>query len=304
MNPSAPHRRDDDADGIPRRAKCRLSTGESFEGPVDRIGPTGVFLCTDRPGLQYSDGICVTLFDGQGPVMTFTGHVATWVRGRGIRVEVDPDVEPAILEQLGEWAAEEISLREPTSTPDLIMSQPPALTRPDAPMLVTTEAVFEAPHAAPLAPAVPLPGKSPPAPKRTLPPNLHRAASEALKGTRVLVVDDDPLILRMLSRGLRRFGCEVEVSDSPPDALELLKRSGPDVVLLDWVLPIIPGAEMLERMRESTPAPIAVVSGALWWDHAAEQIRALGASTVMEKPIDFESLVEWIRLVHGEQASS
>ena len=284
-------------DGIPRRAQCLLSSGESFEGLVERVGPTGVFICTDRPGLQYSDGIRVTLFDDHGPVSSFTGQVVTWVRGRGIRVEADPDVESSILDQLAEWASEQQHGREPASTPDLVMAAPGPWSAPGA----SREPVFEVPNRPSSAPAIPLPGS----PSRIAsPPNLHRAASQALKGTRVLVIDDDPLVLRMLSRGLARFGCEVEVCDDPPRALELLRRSDHDVVLLDWVLPVIPGAEMLEKLRRCSAVPIAVVSGSLWWDRAADQIRALGASTVLEKPIDFELLVDWIRRVHGAHASS
>lgn len=282
-------------DAPPRRAQCHVAPGESFEALVERFGVTGVFLCTDRPGLQYSEGIRVTLFDDHGPVTSFTGQVVTWVRGRGIRVEVDPDAEPRVLEQLAEWASDQLLDAGPTSTPDLVM----AADLPWSPPEGRPEAVFEAGGPTD-AGAVPLPGGAR-RPSTATPPNLHRAACKALEGTRVLAIDDDPLILRMLSRGLKRFGCEVEVSDSPPRALELLRDTDPDVVLLDWVLPMIPGAEMLERMRRATRAPIAVVSGSLWWDHASEQIRSLGASTVLEKPIDFEQLIEWIRLVQGAQ---
>jgi CheY-like chemotaxis protein len=284
-------------DGVPRRAQCLLSSGESFEGLVERVGPTGVFICTARPGLQYSDGVRVTLFDDHGPVSSFTGRVVTWVRGRGIRVEADPDVESSILDQLAEWASERQFDCEPASTPDLVMAAPAQWSPPGA----RGAPLFEAPNRPSSSPAIPLPGAPP---RIATPPNLHRAASQALKGTRVLVIDDDPLVLRMLSRGLTRFGCEVEVCGDPPRALDLLRGSRHDVVLLDWVLPVIPGAEMLEKLRRCSPVPIAVVSGSLWWDRAADQIRSLGASTVLEKPIDFERLVEWIRLVQGAHASS
>jgi len=290
-------------DAIPRRARCHPSVGEPFDALVERVGPTGVFLCTDYPELQYSEGIRVTLFDDHGPVTTFTGQVVTWVRGRGIRVELDADATEDIVAQLAEWASEERHAKEPASTPDLVMSAPPGAWSDAAP---PGEPVFEASPPSTHTPAVPLPGVAaePSRASQRTPPNLHRAASQALRGTRVLVVDDDPLVLRMVSRGLSRFGCDVCVSDSPPRALELLEEAQPHVVLLDWVLPTIPGAEMLERIRKGSAVPIAVVSGALWWDHAVEQIRALGASAVMEKPIDFELLVDWIRQAQGAHASS
>jgi len=304
----------DAADAIPRRAQCLLSTGESFEGVVERVGPTGLFIRTDRPGLQYSEGIRVTLFDDHGPVSSFTGQVVTWVRGRGIRVEADHDVEPHTLEQLAEWASEQQFGLDPASTPDLVMAAPPSL--PPAPGRVPAPAPGSRADAPVSNPDVPvsqpnLPAGRPGSPsipehraRSVTAPNLHRAASEALKGTRVLIIDDDPLVLRMLSRGLRRFGCEVQGCDNPPEALEMLQQADHDVVLLDWVLPVIPGAEMLEKLRRFSPVPIAVVSGALWWERAADQIRAMGASAVLEKPVDFEQLVAWIQRVHGEQPSS
>ena len=101
---------------VPRRASCRLSGGERFEAEVLRIGTTSVFLSSDREDLRYSDGVQVTLLDRHGPVLTFSGHVSTWVRRRGARIEAAGNTDIQVLDQLGEWATEEL---QSTSTRDL-----------------------------------------------------------------------------------------------------------------------------------------------------------------------------------------
>ncbi len=112
----------------------------------------------------------------------------------------------------------------------------------------------------------------------------------------MLVIDDDPGIVRLLERSLKKFGCTVIGTDDPPTGLQLAADQEADVVVMDWVLPAIPGARMLEQLRRvRADTPIAVISGALWWDEAERQIRDMGATTVLEKPIDFEKLIDFLR---------
>lgn len=226
-----------------------------------RPGTLGLFVATDRE-LPHGEPLQVSVLDDHGPILSFAGHVATWVRGRGVRVEVDPGTPADVLDQLSELAERELTRVSPST--DLELRRSGTRVSPE-----------------------PIPGAQP-------------AARTALAGTRVLVIDDDPGIVRMLRRGLSRFGCEVVGTQDPPHGLELFDVSGSDVVLLDWMLPQIPGAKVLEHIRASHQTiPVAVISGALWWNQAVEHIRAQGATEVMEKPIDFERLVYWIQRVSG-----
>jgi CheY-like chemotaxis protein len=289
-----------------------LPSGHRLEAPVLRIGTSSVFLGSDNEALRYSDGVQVTLLDRHGPVLTFPGQVASWIRKRGARIEVEPGTDLSVLEQLGEWAEEQLNAehhpdlprtgeaspltvlpprRISAPTPSSLLASPPALhaTPPPVPPLdapVLPE-VWPGPRAvAPL-------GSNGGADVEGLP-----SARSALAGTRVLVIEDDVGILRLMERALKKFGCTVVGTDDPPRGLDLHAQGASDVVLMDWVLPSIPGATMLERLKRTrTTTPVAVISGALWWDDAIAQIRALGASEVMEKPIDFERLVGWLQSV-------
>ncbi|MEM6369100.1 MAG: response regulator [Myxococcota bacterium] len=329
----------------PKKALCLLSNGARFEAPILRIGTTSVFLKTDREDLRFTDGLQVTLLDRHGPVLTFHGQVATWVRRSGARIECGPDTDDVVFEQLGEWSSDlpshdaaiprtgEVPVLEEAGRPS---SLSPARLRA-SPRL--RELMEDAQKATPSAPRTwgavdvslppvqsgtqdPLPrvesSSSSSSPDDSAPkevpgrastnskPRLdarvlgHPAASTALAGTRVLVIDDDPGIVRLLERCLKKFGCIVVGTDDPPTGLKMAADREADVVVMDWVLPAIPGARMLQQLREVLPdTPIAVISGALWWDEAERQIRDMGATTVLEKPIDFEKLVDFLRQVRS-----
>jgi len=309
----------------PKKALCLLSDGTRFEAPVLRVGTTSVFLQTDRDDLRFSEGLQVTLLDRHGPILTFHGQVTTWVRRNGARIECDADTDGIVFEQLGEWCSDETgqaadAIPRTGEVPPLEPGRPstpsPARLRasPHLRDLLGRQRPPSAPDCwgeeVPLSPVAsatnePVP-KAPKTPRARTPskPRLdvrvlgHPAASTALAGTRVLVIDDDPGIVRLLERSLKKFGCTVVGTDDPPTGLQLAANQEADVVVMDWVLPAIPGARMLEQLRQVRgDTPIAVISGALWWDEAEQQIRNMGATTVLEKPIDFEKLVDFLREV-------
>ncbi|MBN9099015.1 MAG: response regulator [Pseudonocardia sp.] len=112
--------------------------------------------------------------------------------------------------------------------------------------------------------------------------------SDRLHG-HVLVVDDDPVNRLLLRRALEREGLTVEVAVDGGEALVALARgAGFDIVLLDIVMPVLDGFEVLARMR-ADPAtaalPVVVISGS---DSSADVVRAigLGADDVLPKPFD------------------
>jgi len=78
--------------------------------------------------------------------------------------------------------------------------------------------------------------------------------------TRVLVVDDEPQILRGLGTNLRARGYEVDTAPDGEQALELAARRRPDVVLLDLGLPGIDGVEVIRGLRAWISMPIVVLS--------------------------------------------
>jgi CheY-like chemotaxis protein len=130
------------------------------------------------------------------------------------------------------------------------------------------------------------------------------APKKQLEGLRVLVVDDDPLVLASLKRILLHLGCTVEATQDPPTALEILYKKQVDAVILDWMLPTIPGEAMLAEITSSyREIEVAIVSGALWWDGAEDYLRNRGAKKVIHKPVPIDSITSWLQEVSAARAS-
>jgi two-component system response regulator AtoC len=111
----------------------------------------------------------------------------------------------------------------------------------------------------------------------------------------VLVVDDEELTLRTISRGLRAEGYEVLTAGSGEDALRIFTQEDPDLVLLDIVLPGIDGVEVLRRMKAANPASIVLMMSAYHMvDRAVEAMKA-GAYDYLIKPFHLEDLMSTLR---------
>jgi two-component system KDP operon response regulator KdpE len=113
---------------------------------------------------------------------------------------------------------------------------------------------------------------------------------------RVLVVDDEPQIVRALSINLRARKYEVTAASSGAEALILAARHPPDVVLLDLGLPDMDGADVIEGLRGWTSAPIIVLSGRTG---GADKVTALdaGADDYVTKPFGMDELMARMRAV-------
>jgi two-component system response regulator AtoC len=107
----------------------------------------------------------------------------------------------------------------------------------------------------------------------------------------VLVVDDEELTLRTVSRGLRVEGFEVFTAASGEDALRAFADEKPDLTLLDIVLPGIDGVEVLRRMKQANPAAIILMMSAYHMvDRAVEAMKA-GAYDYLIKPFHLADLI-------------
>src|SRR5271157_587297 len=107
----------------------------------------------------------------------------------------------------------------------------------------------------------------------------------------VLVVDDEELTLRTISRGLRAEGYEVFTASSGEDALRIFEEQSPELILLDIVLPGIDGVEVLRRMKSANPAAIVLMMSAYHMvDRAVESMKA-GAFDYLVKPFHLADLM-------------
>src|SRR6266498_3759832 len=116
------------------------------------------------------------------------------------------------------------------------------------------------------------------------------------KGKRILVVDDEPPIQRILRRNLTMGGYEVLVADDGKQAVEMVQLHQPDLVLLDLYLPgELNGLEVCKKVRElSTQLPIIVLSAVT---EEKQKVRALdlGADDYLTKPFGNDELQARVR---------
>jgi len=112
--------------------------------------------------------------------------------------------------------------------------------------------------------------------------------------TRVLVVDDEPQILRALRINLRVRNYEVDTAATGAEALEVAGRHPPDLIILDLGLPDLSGLEVIEGLRGWTSAPIVVLSGRA---DSADKVEALdvGADDYVTKPFSMDELLARMR---------
>ncbi len=107
---------------------------------------------------------------------------------------------------------------------------------------------------------------------------------------RILIVDDEPRIGEFLDEFLTDQGYEVFFADNGVDALVLLKRARPHIVLLDVKMSGMNGLEVLQRIKEIDPSTGVIMVTALQEEETGRQALRLGAVDFISKPIDFEYL--------------
>jgi two-component system, OmpR family, KDP operon response regulator KdpE len=113
-------------------------------------------------------------------------------------------------------------------------------------------------------------------------------------GGRVLIVEDEPALLRALQINLRARGYEVTTSSAGQEALVEAARRPPDAVLLDLGLPDLDGTEVIRQLRAWSEVPVIVLSGR---GGSGDKIGALdaGADDYVTKPFSMEELLARLR---------
>ena len=113
-------------------------------------------------------------------------------------------------------------------------------------------------------------------------------------GQRILVVDDEPHIVRALKVILRNAGYSVETAATKAEALDAVSVRPPDVLVLDLILPDGSGVEVCQEIRTWSSLPILVVSAV---GDEREKVRALdaGADDYITKPFGTDELLARLR---------
>jgi DNA-binding response OmpR family regulator len=124
---------------------------------------------------------------------------------------------------------------------------------------------------------------------------------------RVLVVDDDPVIVRLLEVNLRLEGYEIATASRGEEALERAGEFHPHLVVLDVMMPGLDGWETCRRLRELpefAETPVVFLSARAQDDDRSRGL-ALGSVEYVTKPFDPVKLMELVRrLLGGEEGTS
>ncbi|GAA3549711.1 response regulator [Nocardioides daeguensis] len=119
--------------------------------------------------------------------------------------------------------------------------------------------------------------------------------------TRIMVVDDEPQIVRALSINLRARGYEVTTAGDGTEAVAVADLAPPDLVILDLGLPDLDGVDVITRLRARSAVPILVLSGR---SDSADKVEALdaGADDYVTKPFGMDELLARLRVMERRTA--
>ncbi|HZW05095.1 MAG TPA: response regulator transcription factor [Anaerolineaceae bacterium] len=111
---------------------------------------------------------------------------------------------------------------------------------------------------------------------------------------RILIIEDDEAIVRVLRRGLAYDGYLVDVALDGETGLQIARDAHPDLVILDWMLPGMDGLEVCQRLRAGGNVPVLMLTAK---DTTAARVQGLdaGADDYMVKPFELEELSARVR---------
>ncbi len=118
---------------------------------------------------------------------------------------------------------------------------------------------------------------------------------------RLLLVDDDPVVLNTLCEGLRRAGYDVVAAPDPCAGLREYVRQTPDLVVLDIGFPGVSGTQLAQSMLEYVYRPILILSGHSGAEHVREAVRS-GVMGYLVKPVTADQLIPSIETARARFA--
>lgn len=106
---------------------------------------------------------------------------------------------------------------------------------------------------------------------------------------RLLIVEDEPDLLRALCRALREDGYAVDTAEDGEDARYKAIENDYDAIVLDWMLPVLNGLEVLAALRQTKNTPVLMLTAKSAVNHRIEGLNA-GADDYLAKPFDINEL--------------
>jgi DNA-binding response OmpR family regulator len=112
----------------------------------------------------------------------------------------------------------------------------------------------------------------------------------------LLIVEDEEGILQFLKQGLEEENYQISTATNGLDGLELFQKEKFDLVLLDWMLPVMTGLEVCKKIRETnSKTPIIFLTAKDTIQETVEGLKT-GANDYIKKPFSFDELVERIKV--------
>jgi len=117
-----------------------------------------------------------------------------------------------------------------------------------------------------------------------------------LEGKKILVIDDDLNIIKLMTYVLKKEKYEVMTARNGQDGLKLVKDFNPSLIVLDLMMPVMNGFRFLEQFRSITIEDIPViVTTARGYTQEIEKVMDAGASAYIEKPFDRNVFLDTVK---------
>jgi DNA-binding response OmpR family regulator len=118
----------------------------------------------------------------------------------------------------------------------------------------------------------------------------------------ILIVDDDPNLLKLLGNRLKHEGFKVALAVNGMKALESVKKKKPQLIIMDLIMPILGGAGVMIALKEdksTSNIPVFYLTGA---DVSELElgVESIGHDMIFRKPFDFKELIQKVKDVLGK----
>ena len=123
---------------------------------------------------------------------------------------------------------------------------------------------------------------------------------------RILIIEDQPVLCRLYKSVLERRGHDVTLAESGEAGIEAARRTTPDLIILDLILPVMPGVQVARNLREEgylDKARLIVTTG-MGEEDTRTIAESLGASAALSKPFDIGSMLEVVQRTLGSSAQT
>lgn len=114
---------------------------------------------------------------------------------------------------------------------------------------------------------------------------------------RILIIEDEPVLCRLYKTVLERRGHDVTLAESGEAGIEAARWTTPDLIILDLILPVMPGVQVARQLREDGSLDKArlIVTTGMDEEDMRTIAESLGASAVLSKPFDIGSMLDVVQ---------